>query len=563
MNIEIIAKIAAQLKQSAACLNKNFRFVIPVIICALISLAHAGFDPAIRLDPQIDRFIQRIEARYGLLPAGYHRQPMGTESFLSYLDSVSQKPLSASERHELSNISKRLSIDNGIYGYYDEEHETGVIINLGLTGESWGRAGKDDKRGGGRGIISPMLRGHIGKVSFYSGLDVWTEYVYDSLFYQSSWQPYDGNPYTLYGRGTESANMRAADFPRAGISYTAGRIDLQAGLDYLRMGPAVHYPVTLSGEAPPIAYFRTIFDLSHFEYSHFVGFLRSERDKSKYIYSNRLSGNFLGGSLQWGISEVMIAGEPTNQQNNDPYNQRRPGMENEKHSWEWVFCIPFVPMVFVEHYVGDKSNAALSFDASLNWPQNFRFYGEFFIDDMLSPWKIFSDDWGNKWAVTAGVQYFSTLYSRDISAGIEYSRVEPWVYTHFYGGSHRYDHFDISLGSPLGPNSRAVVINGDMNITKKSTIGLSLKSLAKNSQTRGGKITDIFQEERVEYLIPVENYDSETKRFLGPGTVNHLRPGVYGYYDPSGPFRINASAEIDVDSDRGNIHLRLEGGFRF
>ncbi|MDR2728726.1 MAG: hypothetical protein LBB56_06290 [Chitinispirillales bacterium] len=483
--------------------------------------------------------------------------------FLLYLDSVSQKPLSAFERRELSNILKRLSIDNGIYGYYNEQNETGLIINLDLTGESWGRAGSGNTRGGGRGIISPMLRGHIGKVSFYSGLDVWTEYVYDSLFAQSSWQPYNGNPYTLYGRGTESANMRAADLPRAGINYNAGKINLQAGLDYLRMGPAVHYPLTLSGEAPPITYFRTVFDLSHFEYSHLAGFLRYEKDKSKYIYSNRLSGNLFGGTLKWGISEVMIDGEPTNQQNEDPYNQRRPGMEQEKHGWEWVFCIPFVPMVFVEHYVGDNSNAALSFDASLNWPQNFRFYGEFFIDDMLSPWKIFTDDWGNKWGLTAGMQYFSAIYNRDISAGIEYSRVEPWVYTHFYGGSHRYDHFNISLGSPIGPNSQAIVVNGDMSITKKSTLGLSLKSLAKNSEARGGKITDIFQESETEYDKTVEKYDSETKKFLGSGTVHHLRPGIYGYYDTFGKFRLNASAEVDVDSDRGNVHLRLEGGFRF
>jgi len=541
-------------------MNNILKVTILAPLCALISLAYAGFDPAMRPDPQTDRFIQRIEARYGLLPTGYHRQPMSTESFLIYLDSVSQKPLSASERYELSNISKRLSIDNGIYGYYHEQNETGLIVNLDLTGESWGRAGKGDKRGGGRGIISPILRGHIGNVSFYSGLDVWTEYVYDSLFAQSSWQPYNGNPYTLYGRGTDSANVRAADLPRAGINYTSGKITLEAGLDYLRIGPAVHYPVTLSGEAPPITYFRTVFDLSHFEYSHFAGFLRSQRDKSKYIYSNRLSGNLFGGALRWGISEVMIDGEPTSQQNDDPYNKRRPGMEDEKHGWEWVFCIPFVPMVFVEHYVGDNSNAALSFDASLNW-QSFRFYGEFFIDDMLSPWKIFSDDWGNKWAVTAGTQYFSTLYNRDISAGIEYSRVEPWVYTHFYGGSHRYDHFDICLGSPMGPNSRAVVVNGDMSVTEKSTLGLSLKSLAKNPEARGGKITDIFQW----HAIPetAENPDSETKKFLGPGTIHHLRPGIYGYYDPFGQFRLNASIEVDVDSDRGNVHLRLEGGFRF
>jgi hypothetical protein len=522
----------------------------------MIHAAYGGYDPMMRPDPQIDRFVQRIEARYGLLPKGYHRQPMGSESFLFYLDSAAKKPVSASERCNLEKLSRILSIDRGIYGYYNGKNETGLIVNLDLTGQTWARTGNTDTRAGGRGIISPMLRGYIGKFSFYSGLDVWTEYVYDSLFSPSSWQPYDGNPYTFYGRGNESANMRASDLPRAGISYDAGRINLQAGLDYIRTGPAVHYPLTFSGETPPITYFRGIFDLFHFEYSHTVGLLRSQKDKSKYLYSNRLSGTFFNGALVWGINEVMIDGEPTDQQNNDPANSRRPEMAEEKHGWEWVYCIPFVPIVFVEHYTGDKGNAALSFDASLNWPQNFRFYGEFFMDDMLAPWKIFSDDWGNKWGLTAGMQYFGSIYNKDISAGIEYSRVEPWVYTHFYGGSHRYDHFDKSLGSALGPNSQAVVINADMDVMKKTALGLRLTSLAKNSETRGGKITDIFQEGG-------GNPDSETKKFLGSGTVHHLRPGVYVSHDPFGFFKLNASVDVDAAEDRGAVHMKLEGGFRF
>jgi hypothetical protein len=217
-------------------------------------------------------------------------------------------------------------------------------------------------------------------------------------------------------------------------------------------------------------------------------------------------------------------------------------------------------MVFAEHYVGDRNNAALAFDIALSWPQDFRFYAEFFLDDMLNPWSIFSDDVGNKWAATLGMRYFTNIYGRDASAGLEWSRVEPWVYTHFYGGSHRYDHFDKSLGSPMGPNSMAVAANCGIGITKKVTAGLKLTSLSDNPSARGGKITDIFQDNDPERVI---DPDSNTKKFLGSGTTHRVRPGIYGIYDPFGLFRLDASFEVDVAEGRGRACAAINGGFRF
>jgi len=88
---------------------------------------------------------------------------------------------------------------------------------------------------------------------------------------------------------------------------------------------------------------------------------------------------------------------------------------------EPVYMIPFVPYVFVEHYAGEGTIRRLSFDATLNWPDKTRFYGEFFIDDMTAPWSLFSSDWGNKWAFTIGGQYFGAIMNKDISATAEYT----------------------------------------------------------------------------------------------------------------------------------------------
>ncbi|MDR2579245.1 MAG: hypothetical protein LBC70_10655 [Chitinispirillales bacterium] len=548
-------------KKSSIISIQILLFLLSLIL--LPAPARADYNPLIRPDPRYDIFVQRINARYGLLPDGFYRQPMGSGDFLTYLDSVSTLPLTGQELYMLEGLRKHLSLDGGIYGFSgDDRGGYGVIVNLDLTADAWARTGgKIGTRMGSTAVISPHLRGYIGKLSFYSTLDIWTEYVYDSLFYPSDFQPYRGIPYTIHGeRDTwgDGGNMRASNLPRAGISYDVGRLTLEAAIDYLRLGPAVHYPVTLSGTAPPVTYARAILDLTHMEYWHVAGVLRSQRDKAKYIYANGLRGSFWDKRLQWGVSEVMIAGSTTNQQDNDPENIMRPEYAGQEPGWEWAFLVPFVPMVFVEFYTGDMANAALAFDFSLNWPRDFRFYGEFYIDDLLSPFKMFSDDWGNKWAVTLGMQYFTNLYNRGVSAGLEWSRVEPWVYTHFYGGSHRYDHFDKCLGSPMGPNSMAIAANADMSVTDRGTIGLKLTSLSNNPTARGGHINHIFRDPG-----RVENPDSETKKFLGPGTVHYLRPGIYGRYDPLGMFRVNASIEFDVAQDKGSVHFMLDGGFRF
>jgi len=43
-----------------------------------------------------------------------------------------------------------------------------------------------------KGLLSPSLKGNIGKQSFYSGPDVLTEYRSDTIFKRSTYRPYDG-----------------------------------------------------------------------------------------------------------------------------------------------------------------------------------------------------------------------------------------------------------------------------------------------------------------------------------------------------------------------------------
>jgi hypothetical protein len=174
--------------------------------------------------------------------------------------------------------------------------------------------------------------------------------------------------------------------------------------------------------------------------------------------------------------------------------------------------------------------------------------------------KIFSDDWGNKWAATLGFQYFGQVVAKDLVLTMEYSHVEPWVYTHFFGGSHNYAHFGQSLGSQLGPNSQAFVISTILKLNKNNAIQLKFINIGKNSTVRGGGITDVFQGAPSDTLA---FHDSEKKKFLGPGTVWSSKSAIQWTFNSFGLFNMNMEYALDITANKVTNEIGLWGGLHF
>jgi len=490
--------------------NKNLRTGSMLIVLALCVLKIAGqgssvgaspdsYAPNLRNSADIDRFFYQISSRYHqALPASFFSQPMNVNDakcFLKAVDSLDKENrLSSQESADLQGIKRIIDSKNSLYSYVDGKHARSLHVGISLLDSTHLKV-HDSTSIFTRGIISPHLSGNLGKFSFYTSADIWTDYRSDTLWKPSSYEPYDGVPYNLYGR-KDSSNTRASDLPRGGVRYDGGVYVVEAAIDYLKQGPAVFTPLTFSGNAPPITFVRGTLDLGIVKYIQTVGQLKSDKDKPKYLYTHRLNVSLFNSLVDAGITEVVINGSTTNEPHTaiDSANALRKDYYNQTRNWEPVYMIPFVPYVFVEHYAGDMDNKALSFDGDIHWPENARLYGEFFIDDMTAPWTLFSNDWGNKWAFTIGGQYFNKIMDKDFSATAEYTRVEPWVYTHFYGGAERYDNFNQCLGAPLGPDCDMITLFGETALAPLHSVGLQFSNTRKNSSVRGGSITDVFQD---------------------------------------------------------------------
>ena len=526
-----------------------------VIILFLWLPVSGGYSPSVRNNVELDRLILRIAGRYSVaLPRSFYSQPMHVSELMQFFataDSLdSAGVLTKQESLRLRNVKKIISGQRHIFKLNKPEWETENYINCALTGDI-APFYKDEGEIRLQGIINPSIRGVTGNISYFSEVSVWTEYRSDTVFSMSSYQPFDGNPYNLSGSGrVKTSSMRSSDIFRGGISYTGKRVDLETAVDYLRQGPAVYFPLTFSGEGSPVTYFRARMDLAAFQYVHSFGLLRTQKDKSKYFYTHRLDFPLFKDRVHIGVNEVIINGSTAEKAQTDSQKEEQYG---EERTFEWVYMIPFVPYAFAEHYVGDRDNAVLSFDCDITFPRMFRWYIEFFLDDIDSPFTIFGDDFGNKWALTAGGQFFGTLVERDITVTFEYSRIEPWVYTHFYGGSHRYSHYGQSLGSAMGPNSDALILNSEYALGPCNSLGLYVKNTRKGTD-RGSSITHVFQSDKS------SNPDSETKEFLGKDYNRLTTGGIYWKFSPFGIF--NVTTDLTFDSDN-KVAFTALGGFYF
>ncbi|MCK4978829.1 MAG: hypothetical protein KAS62_00465, partial [Candidatus Delongbacteria bacterium] len=121
---------------------------------------------------------------------------------------------------------------------------------------------------------------------------------------------------------------------------------------------------------------------------------------------------------------------------------------------ELGYLFPILPLRWMEHYYGDHDNALISMDIRYRPINNLSLYGEFLIDD-----ETFSVSWtksyANKWGFLFGLHNTNFLTISDLAFNFEYSRVEPYVYTHRFH-INRYMNLDSYLGNPYGPDSETI-----------------------------------------------------------------------------------------------------------
>jgi len=144
---------------------------------------------------------------------------------------------------------------------------------------------------------------------------------------------------------------------------------------------------------------------------------------------------------------------------------------------EIQYLNPIMPYHVAEHHLGDKDNNMISFDLSAYPVKNLKTYFELLIDDFT-----LSENWfryfGNKFGFMLGSLWVDPFGLKNVDFRVEYTRVEPYVYTH-YDSINTYVNYDKIIGYWAGPNSDDWFIEANYHATKDIRFRLNWERIRK------------------------------------------------------------------------------------
>ena len=381
--------------------------------------------------------------------------------------------------------------------------------------------------------------------------DYTNRYINDNFYHPSEGLPYN----------KQSETRRTWDQFSAKIDYQLKPVTLLAGFDYLEFGPARYNHVILRGNRSidrpwqdttsriwrpaPTPYFGYRFEIGPIEYSQYAAKLFEKKNKGKYMHAHRLDLH-LPFNITLGLSETALYGSTTEPAHTNP----NADADSTDRDFEWNYVLPFIMYNFQEHIQGDQDNISLAFDLSVRTLPHWEFYGELLWDDMKTPTSMFDDNWwGNKWGATVGIARDS-LYVGPVRLDMftEYTRIEPWVYTHHKGSGYTYASYSQNLGSDLGPNSQE--FHAELSATYKFINATLFAGNVAKDTAFGGNITDIHGPE--DAINKVFLNEETTLRYTELGARLEITPwhwmsfraGYTRYFGDYEGYRASASGSL-------------------
>lgn len=236
------------------------------------------------------------------------------------------------------------------------------------------------------------------------------------------------------------------DMTEAYLTVRQLGIDLVFGKERIAWGPAKQGGLLLSGLSPSFGQLRTSVALwDKVRFTHVIGSLHAYNTHVDTMYQTAYGWTRLSLAQKWlaahrieytpwdfavvAVNEAVIWGE---------------------RGLDASYVNPLNFYYSAEHNGGDRDNVLMSGDIIIRIRNYGSVYGELLIDDMKIS-TLGEGDPGNKFGFLCG-GVFSNCGVDGLVTGMEYTRIDPYVYTHFIP-INRYTTWTSSLGSNIGTNS--------------------------------------------------------------------------------------------------------------
>ncbi len=423
---------------------KNFIFkpVLGLVVALFSAVCAYAASPV--LAPENVRNLRLLESSPMLFEM--HRVTTGEgRQFFAYpkRDTSFRKNFLKTENNAL------LGYDN-VYGSFVNGRLADSLTQVPKLALAVSLVGGMDYRGGEtlRDTIWPSIDGGLYIRGFADSVD----FVLDARIYNeghvAAWpRSFDGE-FVEFQKADNNSGVEYSSYARYrthfAINYDWIRLDF--GRDVMHWGPGYYNNLTLNQFALPYNMLSLDMQFGPLRVLSFYGDLRvfsssmsmANVDSTRHVFGHRYE--LAVGNATLGISELQIL-----------FNNMKP----------WLF-VPTAPL-FMEkgNYSEDSNNGSLAMDFNYRLFNSVRFYTEFFLDDMESPVSLIkNDNIEAKWAWMAGIHaaHDFDIKGHLLEAGTiaEYSRIEPYVYSHFHKNTAQIAHLGRPLGNQNGPNSRNI-----------------------------------------------------------------------------------------------------------
>ena len=444
------------------------------------------------------------------------------------------------------HVPRRRDTEKFLYYWRDDDWRVAVRA----TGYAQYRHSEADAAYSGFALVPEgTLEGHYrAHVGFYSS-------TFDGQQFGGDARVLLADPFLAPLYYVSRVEQPTGSFDRTTASIRLGYGPFAAELAHERLvvGPSFSQPLVLSENADYLSFLRRALDTRVVQYQ-FVHAALGDRAYNpldtgfvlvapeRYLALHRLTLQ-PHRRVALGFTEMAV------------YGRRGP---------ELAYLNPLYPIKPAEHALWDRDNTLFTLDAVVRPLDGVEAYGTYLVDDLDS--KVVGEAaFGYKWAAQGGVGVALDRLVPGATGFVEYTRIEPYTYTHrfFLDGSfyNAYTHNGFGLGHPLGPNSDELAAGLDLWLPFRAQLRAVARYRRRGEAYVGenGELVNVGGD--VTNGTPPEDTGPGSKvflqgaRFEGPGAALTLR------YEPYRGLAFRLFADWQAwDRDPDQLFVRGEVG---
>lgn len=401
------------------------------LILFLVSVAFSQVEH-VHLYHPIYNYLLRLESKGYLENYSLADLPMQRNDIIDILKNVDEDDLSNSEKSTLQKFKKEFEIadhENRVLIYSDTDKKQVMLSPLFQDYEKFLYKQQGDYAVSIKPLGNLEYRSLSGNTEGSAVLGNAGVRIYGTLDSMLGYQLQVTNGTVLAGdRDILLADQRLGqnikftvydsdfDFTESHLRFQKDWFYAYIGREYRQIGSGLNQRLIMSDAAPPMDAFAIGAKFENFEYKHTHASLLSlpidslpvtgidSRFIDKYLVIHRASFRPSWGEIS--LWEQIV------------YTDR---------GFDLAYLNPFSFLKSVEHALRDRDNAVQGFDLTIRPIKNLQIKGTYLLDDIIFS-EIGNGFWSNKSAYNLAI-ISSLPYGFDL--GAEYSRNEPYVFSHF------------------------------------------------------------------------------------------------------------------------------------